>query len=378
MKIVIAPDAFKECLNPIQVATAIEYGLRMSFPDEEIIRVPCADGGEGTLLCLQASTSLSLHTVVVSGPLGNKRKAHFGSFPGTKTAVIEMAEASGLSLVPVQKRNILMSSTFGVGELIKAALDQGFQTLIICLGGSATCDAGIGALSALGVQFRDRENQPLSAIPLNLGKIAHIDTENLDSRLEQTEIILAHDVNNPLLGLEGALMYAPQKGATPEEVEILHKGLEAFHFVLSKTTHKNVGNIPGGGAAGGLGAGIDALLNARFERGASLIMHYTGMLEKLADADLVITAEAKIDRQTLHGKTVSAVAKLAHLQGIPVIALAATLEEGYDAIYHEGVDAVFSIVTGPMSKEESMANTKGLLIQTAHNIGRLIKIGKLL
>jgi glycerate 2-kinase len=385
MKFVIAPDSFKESINAVEVAHAIEQGLRLHFPRAEYVLVPMADGGEGTLKSIMSATPGQLISCSVHDPLGNPHEAQFGIINNNKNndsessssndiAIIEMAEASGLHLVPKNDRNPMLTSSFGTGELILAALNEGCREFIIGLGSSATCDGGMGVMAALGLQYKDALGQIVKANGAGMSKVHSIDSTQLDPRLAQCHFVLAHDVDNGLLGLEGALMYAPQKGATITELEALHKGYEQLAHVLSETSGKSFTHIPGSGAAGGLGASIFAFLNAEFKPGAEVIMSALGLRDKMQDANLVITGEGQIDAQTIHGKTPIAVAKLAKTMNIPVIALTARLKDDYVLVYHHGIDAVFCITNGPMSQEESMALSKSMLIDTASNIARLINL----
>lgn len=373
MKIVIAPDSFKGSLSASEVALTIEQGFSHALPKAEYLRVPMADGGEGTLDALLASERLTLHFAEVTNPLGEKMKAAYGIQPDN-TAVIEMATASGLSLVPALKRNPLQTTTFGTGELIRAALDKECRRFIIGLGGSATCDGGVGALSALGVQFKNALGEAITPNAAGLDKLATIDATLLDARLVESEFILAHDVDNPLLGLAGALMYAPQKGATAAQVETLHIILERYALMLSEITQKSIGTIPGTGAAGGLAAGLFAFLNATLKPGAVVVMENVNLREKMHNANLIVTGEGQIDAQTIRGKTPVAVAQLAHELNIPVIAIAARLGKGYYEVYKHGINAVFSMINAPVSEEICHAYTQPLLGSAANNIARLLAL----
>ncbi len=374
MKIIIAPDSYKGSLLANEVALTIEQGLSHALPNAKFIRVPMADGGEGTLDSLLASCPLTLHTTEVTNPIGEKIKASFGVLEDN-TAVIEMASASGISLIPIEKRNPFNTTTFGTGELIRAALDFGCRRFIVGLGGSATCDGGVGALAALGVQFKDAAGIKIEPTAAGLEKLKTIDMATIDPRLTFSEFILAHDVDNPLLGPQGALMYAPQKGATPEQIIHLHKILEQYAHLIANMTGKMVGNLPGTGAAGGLAAGLYAFLNATLEPGVSKMIKAVQLFEKMQGASLVITGEGQIDAQTIHGKTPIGVAQCAKKLQIPVIAIAARFGKGYHEVYSHGIDAVFSIVNAPMSTEICHTFTKPLLAATANNIGRLINLG---
>ncbi len=373
MKIIIAPDSFKGSLSASEVALAIEQGFSHALPNAEYLRIPMADGGEGTLEALLANKTLTIHTAEVTNPLGEKIKAAYGIQPDN-TAVIEMATASGLSLVPTPKRNPLYTTTFGTGELILAALNKGCRRFIIGLGGSATCDGGVGALAALGVQFKNALGDIITPNAEGLEKLTTIDAKLLDTRLSDCEFILAHDVDNPLLGLEGALMYAPQKGATPAQVEILHIIFERYALMLSQLIQKPIGNISGTGSAGGLTTGLFAFLNATLKPGALVVMEAVNLRQKMQQADLVITGEGQIDAQTIHGKTPIAVARLARELKIPVIGIAARLGRGYHEVYKHGIDAVFSMINSPISEEVCHAYTQPLLAAAANNIARLLAL----
>lgn len=373
MKIIIAPDSFKGSLSASEVALAIEQGFSHALPKAEYSRVPMADGGEGTLDALLANQKLTLHYAEVTNPMGEKMRAAYGIQPDN-TAVIEMATASGLSLVPPLKRNPLNTTTFGTGELILAALDNGCRKFIIGLGGSATCDGGVGALAALGVRFKNSRGETITPNAEGLETLISIDTSSLDPRLSACEFIVAHDVDNAFLGLEGALMYAPQKGATPAQVETLHIIFERYALMLWHLTQKPIGNIPGTGSAGGLAAGLLAFLNATLKPGASVVMENVNLREKMQNANLVITGEGQIDAQTIRGKTPIAVAKLAQELKIPVIGIAARLGRGYHEVYGHGIDAVFSMINSPISEEVCHAYTQPLLAAAANNIARLLAL----
>ncbi len=370
MKIIIAPDSFKGSLSAQEVAMAIEKGLSFALPSAQYIRAPMADGGEGTLDCLIAHNSLELHTTLVTNPIGEKIKATFGILKN-KTAIIEMAKASGLNLVPPAKRDPLKTTSYGTGELIRCALDKGCRRFIIGLGGSATCEGGIGALAALGARFKNASDKEIEYTAEGLEELTKIELSDFDPRLSQSEFIIAHDVDNLLLGSKGALMYAPQKGATLKQLKILDNALKNYCTLVTTLTQKSIANIKGGGAAGGAAAGLYAFLNAKLEPGASVIIQSIGLLEKIKDANLVITGEGQIDSQSVFGKTPIAVAKLAKKFNIPVIGIAARLGKGYHEVYQHGIDAVFSIVNAPMSHKRCLSLSKTLLCGTADNIARL-------
>lgn len=374
MKIVIAPDAFKESLSALEVANGIHQGLNLALHPCDFLIIPMADGGAGSISAIMHSIPSKVYKATVTNALFEKTEAHFLLLPDNKTIFIEMAQASGLHLVPKHKRNPLKTTSQGTGELILKALEAGYRNFIIGLGGSATCDAGMGALNALGVHFKDGQNQNLLPMGENLEKIKEIDIKELDPRLKESNFILAYDVTNPLLGLEGALMYVPQKGGSARDVDLLHKGLENFSLQIIQHLEKNIGEVPGGGAAGGLGAGLFAFLNAKFQSGAELIMELLKLDEKISDADLVITGEGQMDSQTLFGKTSFAIAKLAKTKQIPVIAFTAAIQGSLEELYHNGFNSIFSITPRPMPKEESMQAAHALLQQSAYNVGRLLKL----
>lgn len=370
MKILIAPDSFKGSLSAVSVAETIGKSFQKVLAKAEIILAPMSDGGEGFLDCiLYQDTGYYIEKAVVSDPLGNKIKAKY--LIHQDTAIIEMAKASGLSLIPPSLRNPLQASTFGTGELIMHALNQGCKRFIIGLGGSGTCDGGMGALSAFGIRFYDKENKLLDPNGVHLSHIATIDTQHFDKRLGLAEFILAHDVNNPFLGPQGAIFYAAQKGADSLQMETLSTGFKHFVTCLQHhIQHPNIGTIPGTGAAGGLSLGLFAFLNARFIPGAKVMIDMLHLAETMQGVSLVITGEGQIDAQTLYGKTPIAVAQLAKSNGIPVVAIVGKIGPEVEAIYKAGIDAVFSICDGPRSDDFCRTQAKILLTQTSINIAR--------
>jgi len=323
MKIVIAPDSFKESLSAFQAARAIEKGFRDVFPEAEYVLIPMADGGEGTVQSLVDATGGTVIEKRVTGPLGEPVDAFFGLLGDGKTAVIEMAAASGLHLVPNEKRNPLLTTTRGTGELIRAALDKGVEHLIIGVGGSATNDGGAGMIQALGGRLLDQKRQEIAPGGGHLSELAEIDLSSLDSRLKKVKIDVACDVDNPLTGPNGAsAVFGPQKGATPEMVRQLDENLSRFADVVEQTLEKPIRHVPGAGAAGGLGAGLLAFLDAELKRGVEIVLEAVQFQERVKDASLVITGEGRIDGQTISGKTPIGVAKAAKQYGIPVIGIA--------------------------------------------------------
>ena len=375
MKIVIAPDSFKDSLSAEKVADAIAAGLADALPHAHLVTCPMADGGEGTVEAIVAAGNGQLRRNHVQGPLGEPVEAHWGWLPDSHTAIIEMAEASGLQRVPVAQRDARISSTFGTGELIKAALDAGAQRIILAIGGSATNDAGAGALQALGLGLFDAEQQLLAPGGLALSRLARIELSGLDPRLADVRFEIAADVNNPLCGEHGAsAIFGPQKGATPEHVHLLDQALGHFADHCAAVLPKDVRDEPGSGAAGGLGFAAKAFFGAQFRAGVEVVAELVGRAEAVKGADLVITGEGRFDAQTLRGKTPFGVARIAQAQGVPVVVLAGTLGEGYQTLYEHGINAAFAVTSGPMTLEHACANAAQLLTDRARDIARLMAI----
>lgn len=353
MKIIVAPDSFKGSLTAVEVSDAIEQGIREIFLEAEIVKIPMADGGDGTVQCLVNATGGEILRKKVTGPLGDEVLASYGILGDKKTAVIEMAEASGLTLVPENKRNPLITTTYGTGQLIKAALDQGCRKMIIGIGGSATNDGGAGMVQALGVKLLDREGKEIGFGGGELRKIFRIDTKYLDNRLSETEVLIASDVSNPLCGPKGAArIYGPQKGATPEIIKQLDESLAHFAEVIKRDLHKDIKDIPGAGAAGGLGAGLIAFLDAELKPGIEIIIEIVKLEQAIKDADLVITGEGKIDSQTIYGKAPIGVAKIAKKYNIPVIAVAAIIGDDADIVHQYGISTLLKISEPPIGLAE--------------------------
>ncbi|SDO89292.1 glycerate kinase [Pseudomonas arsenicoxydans] len=372
MKIVIAPDSFKDSLSAQGVADAIALGLAEVWPDAQLIKCPMADGGEGTVESILAACEGQLRRTTVRGPLGAPVDAAWGWLPQSHTAIIEMAEASGLQLVAPGKRDACTSSTFGTGELIRAALDAGAQRVILAIGGSATNDGGAGAMQALGVKLLDAQGQMLAPGGLALAELAHIDLSAIDPRLTAVRFDIAADVNNPLCGPHGAsAIFGPQKGASPEQVQQLDTALGHFARLCAQALGKDVKDEPGSGAAGGLGFAAKAFLNAQFKAGVEVVAELVGLAEAVNGADLVITGEGRFDAQTLRGKTPFGVARIAREQGVPVIVIAGTLGEGYQDLYEHGIDAAFALASGPMTLEQACAEAPRLLRDRASDIARV-------
>ena len=376
MKIVIAPDSFKGSLAAPQVAEAIARGWQAVFPAAECLLRPMADGGEGTVDAVLAAAGGERRTCTVSGPLGTPVEAHWG-WLDNGTAVIEMAAASGLHRVAADQRDILRACSQGTGELIRQALDAGARHIILGLGGSATNDGGAGLLRALGVRLLDRAGQPLAPGGAALARLAEIDLSGLDPRLAQVAVLVAADVDNPLCGPHGAsAVFGPQKGASPEQVRLLDAALTHYAERMAATLGTDHSTEPGAGAAGGLGFAARALLGARFRPGIAVVAELCGLAEAVQGADLVITGEGRLDAQTLHGKTPLGVARIAHAVGVPVIALAGSLGEGYQRLYAAGLSAAFSLAPGPIDLRQACADAAALLQARATEIARLWQVAR--
>ncbi|WP_288437442.1 glycerate kinase [uncultured Pseudomonas sp.] len=372
MKIVIAPDSFKESLSAAGVASALARGLRQALPTAEIRECPLGDGGEGTLDAVLAATGGEVREARVTGPLGELVTARWGWLAEQRTAFVEMASASGLELVPRARRDVRVATSHGTGELLRAALDAGAERLVLAIGGSATNDGGAGVLQALGVRLLDGQGQALAPGGAALASLASLDLTDLHPRLAAVEVVIAADVDNPLCGPQGASqIFGPQKGASPEQVRELDAALAHFATVTAATLGRDVSEQPGAGAAGGVGFAALAFLQATFRPGIEVVAELVGLEEALQDADLAVTGEGRLDGQTLRGKTPAGVLRLAQRHGVPVVAVAGSLGEGYDALYQQGLAAAFSLVPGPLSLEEALAQAEGLLERTARDIGRL-------
>ncbi|SMG36598.1 glycerate kinase [Cedecea sp. NFIX57] len=377
MKIVIAPDSFKESLSAMQVAEAIEQGFREIYPNAEYIKLPMADGGEGTVESMVAATHGQIIPVTVTGPLGLPVEAFFGITGDGETAIIEMAAASGLHLVQPEKRNPLLTGTFGTGELILAALDRGARKIIIGIGGSATNDGGAGMMQALGVRLRDEQGNELCAGGAALAGLSEIDVSQLDTRLAQCDIMVACDVDNPLCGERGAsAVFGPQKGATPEQVTQLDTALRHYGEQLEHISGKAVITVAGAGAAGGMGASLFGLLHARLQPGVEIVTDALRLADAVQGADLVITGEGRIDSQTIYGKTPIGVARVAKRFQVPVIALAGGMTTDYGVVHQHGLDAVFSVLNRVQTLPEALERAGENINVTARNVAAVWKIGR--
>ncbi|ENM3767469.1 glycerate kinase [Vibrio cholerae] len=377
MKVVIAPDSFKESLTAKQVCDAIQAGLARVWHDAKFVAIPVADGGEGTVQSLVDATQGRLVEVKVMGPQGKRVEAFYGMLGDNQTAVIEMAAASGLHHVPLAQRDPKLTTSFGTGELIRHALDQGVTKLIIGLGGSATNDGGVGMLAALGARFTNADGDPIQLTGGGLRELTHIDLQDFDPRLQNCDILVACDVNNPLCGDKGAsAVFGPQKGATPEDVQLLDGALRQFGLLTEKVTGKMVLESAGAGAAGGMGAALLAYAQARLRPGIEIVLETVQLAHQVSDADLVITGEGRIDSQTVHGKTPMGVAKVAKRFDVPVLALCGCTGDNYQAVYQCGIDAVFAAVPRTMSLEDALKESDFNLADLAENVARLWVLSK--
>lgn len=371
--IILAPDSFKESMTAKEVCIAMEKGIKKINNNITCIHVPMADGGEGTMQSLVDATEGVKYPIKVVGPLGNEVDAEYGVLGDKKTGILEMASASGIQLVPVDKRNPLVTTTYGTGQLIKACLDHGLKKLLIGIGGSATNDGGAGAIQALGGKLLDKEGKELGFGGGKLGELASIDLTDFDPRLKDIEIEVACDVTNPLCGLKGASnVFGPQKGATSEMIKILDKNLKHYADIIKKQFGKEVINIPGAGAAGGLGAGLIAFFNSTLNKGIDMVVKYSKLEEKVKYADMVWTGEGSIDFQTQYGKTPIGVARVAKKYNKPVIALSGKIGANIDMLYDMGIDSIFCILRNVTTLEEALKDGKENVEKTSENIIRLM------
>jgi glycerate kinase len=376
MRILIAPQSLKGSLSAAEAGQAIAQGVQAVYPQAEIDIVPVADGGEGTVQALVDATGGTIVQQVVTGPLGTPVFAFFGLLGDGRTAAIEMAACAGLPLVPPEQRNPRITTTYGVGELILAALAYGSRHFIIGIGGSATNDGGAGMAQAMGAALLTNEGTEIARGGAALATLAHISTLNMDTRLQECTIEVACDVTNPLCGPSGAsAVYGPQKGATPEMVAELDNALDHYAQLIEKDLGLSVRDIPGAGAAGGMGAGLIAFTHATLRPGAQIVLEAVHLEERVRMADLVITAEGQIDAQTAYGKSVGSVASVAKRYGLPVLALAGSLGDHYQVVYELGVDAVVALPIGPMTLAYAMENAARLTSDAAERACKLLQVG---
>jgi glycerate kinase len=375
MSIVIAPQSLKGSLTAAQAGHAIAQGVQVVYPQAEVAIVPVADGGEGTVQALVDATGGKIIQHYVTGPLGEPVMAFYGILGDGRTAAIEMAASSGLPLVPPERRDPRITTTYGVGELILAALDQGSRHFIIGIGGSATNDGGAGMAQALGASLTDQQGLAIARGGSALSTLQHISINGMDARLQECTFEIASDVSNPLTGPTGAsAVYGPQKGATPEMVAELDSALAHYAAVIERDLGLSVRDIPGAGAAGGLGAGLLSFLHATMRPGAQIVLEAVKLEEHLKQANLVITAEGQLDSQTAYGKSVAAVAALAKRYGLPVLALAGSLGDDYQTVYNLGVDAVAVLPSRPMTLDYAMEHAAELMTDATERALRLLHV----
>jgi glycerate kinase len=370
MKILLAPDKFKGSLTASAVCQAMSEGILLADPTAEIIAVPVADGGEGTAEVLTQATAGTWHTLTVQDPLDRPIEAGFGVSGDGKTAFIEMAQASGLRLLTASELDPFQASTFGTGQLIEQAIAQGVEHIVLGIGGSATNDAGTGMAAALGWQFLDGSGKPLRPCGGNLAKIQNILPP--ENRWSGT-VEVACDVTNPLIGPQGATyIYGPQKGAKPEDLPVLDAGMANWAKIVNQQFGLELTTMPGAGAAGGLGAGAVLFLNGKLTEGVNLVISHTKLAQKLTGVDLVMTGEGRIDNQTLQGKLIAGIVRLAQEKHIPVIALCGSLQLTPNELKELGLTSAFSVVPGPVSLADAIANAADYLKQTMFQVMRLL------
>ena len=379
MKILIAPDSFKGTLTASEVCNSIEKGIKNFIPHAKTFKLPLSDGGEGFIETMVSSTGGIIEKVLVKDPIGRQIEASFGILGDKKTAVIEMAAASGITLLDNIEKNPLKTSTYGTGQLIKSAMDKNISKIIMGIGGSATVDGGVGMAMALGIQFLDKSGKSIGFGGGALEKIYTIDTTHIDPRVKRIQIEVACDVSNPLTGESGAAaVFGPQKGASPLMVKKLDHNLTILALKLKEQLNKNIEFLPGSGAAGGLGAGLLAFTNSILKSGIELVLQYTNFDIHVRNADLVITGEGKVDDQTLQGKVPMGVAELAALSNCPVVVIAGKLEGNIHKFHTHNIHALFSIISDTIQEKELYARTPELLEKCAEQIIRTIYLGKMM
>lgn len=376
MKIVIAPQTFKGSISALDAAYAMRDGIIRVVPNAEVALVPVADGGDGTLETLVEGSGGQIRRIEVTGPIGERRTAEWGAMGDGVTAVIEMARTSGLALVPEDRRNPLVTTTFGLGEAIRHAMNAGFRRFIIGIGGSATNDAGAGMAQALGVRLLDRSGNELAQGGAALSALHAIDMSGLDAKINECEFLVACDVNNPLTGPTGAsAIYGPQKGATPDMIELLDAALTRFAEIVERDIGAEISDIAGSGAAGGLGGGLIAFVDGQLRAGVDIVLDTVRLDDFLPGADLVITGEGSMDHSTIYNKAPVGVAARANRLGIPVIGISGSLGAGFQDVHEHGIEGLTSITPGPVSLEEASQRAAELIADTTEQVMRLLKVG---
>ena len=375
MKILVAPDSYKGCLHAYEVAEYMEQGILEAFPQAKVQKIPVADGGEGTVQAMMRAVGGQLHEVEVTGPLGDTVKSEIGMLNDGQTAVIEMASASGLMLVPKERLNPMVTTTYGTGQLIKEALDLGSRKLIIGIGGSATNDGGVGMAQALGVHFLNKQAEEIGYGGGELESICRIDISDMDPRIAECEFIIASDVTNPLCGENGAsAVFGPQKGATPEMVRNLDNGLLHLSRIIKSDLDRDIANLQGAGAAGGLGGGLMAFLSAKMARGIDIVLEAADFENCVKQADLVITGEGHTDHQTSFGKTPIGIAQLAKKYNVPVICISGGISSDLQVLYEQGINVILGVTQRPMPLEEAMIHAPALIRHAAASVIRTLMI----
>lgn len=375
MKIVIAPDSFKGSLTASQVADAVERGIEKVYTDASIVKVPMADGGEGTAQSLVDATNGHFIKTIVKDPLMRDIEACYGILGDEETVVIEMAAASGLTLLKQEEQNPLIATTFGTGQLIMHALNQGCRKFIIGIGGSATNDGGAGAMQALGIKLIDTNGKDIGLGGGVLKNLQTIDMNKMDDRIKQCRFTVACDVDNPLCGSEGAShVFGPQKGADRFMVDVLDNCLNHFGNIIEKDLKRSIKNSKGAGAAGGFGGSLMAFLDAELNEGIHIVINAVQLEKKIKNADIVLTGEGKIDNQTAYGKTPMGVASLSKKHNIPVIGICGSLGEGHKVLYNKGFDSIFSIIDRPMALKDAVEDAEQLIVDCSERIMRVLKI----
>ena len=376
MRILIAPQAFKGSISALEAANAMREGVLSAVPDAEVVAVPVADGGDGTLETLIEGSNGRIHEIEVTGPLGERRIAEWGAMGDGATAVLEMARTSGLALVSEEQRNPLVATTYGLGEAMRHAMQSGYRRFIVGIGGSATNDAGAGMAQALGVRLLDKSGNDLIFGGAALAKLHKIDMSSLDEVVNECEFLVACDVNNPLTGPTGAsAIYGRQKGATPKMIEQLDAALSHFAEVVERDIGVQVSDVAGAGAAGGLGGGLIAFVGGQLRAGVDIVLDTVGLDDHLKDCDLVITGEGSMDHSTIYNKAPVGVASRAKKLGIPVIGISGSLGAGFQDVHEHGIDALAAITPGPMTLEEASARAGELIANTTEQVMRLLNVG---
>ena len=372
MDIVVAPNAFKGCLSGTEAADAIISGIRRVPKAYQVAKMPIADGGDGLLDVLSSRLPGKMETLTIRDPLFRSARSDFFWSPGGRTALIVMAKASGLAMLAEGERDPDKTTSYGTGELLRRALDLGAETIYLGIGGSATVDGGMGIAAALGVQFLDQDQMELPPIGASLARIRTIDRSRSDPRLEQVRIEIICDVDNPLLGPNGAaLVYGPQKGATPGQARALDAGMANLADILERDTGKEIRAVSGAGAAGGVGGAMYGLFDAKIRPGIDVVLDLLDMESHVQGARLVITGEGQIDHQTASGKAPAGIARLAKKHGVPCVALAGSIGTVTNELYDAGITAVISICCGPVSLQDAMCNGKTLLADSAEQVMRI-------